>query len=379
MKLFFCHYKLMLVILITGACIEPYTPPVSEANVNLLVVDGFVNASNGTATVKITRSLPVESAEVVPSESGSQVSIEDDHGATFPLSENERGVYRGPVSGVSFANQYRLLIRTFDHHEYASDFVSIKQTPPIDSVHYSIEPEGIQLAVTTHDVTGKSVYFRWKYKETYEYNASFNSTLIFVGSEIVGRPFNLSLFTCWKSIPSTAILVSSTERLKQSVVSNFPITLIPPASIKTSRTYSILVEQQTLTAEGYNYWLNVQKSTESLGGLFDPLPSEVKGNVHSTSIPGEMVIGFFGGSTIDSARIFIKPFQLPGNVRGYRDGSNCELDTVDVSDVQEIYGVLLVDGVYAPGAGLIGYTQSRTSCVDCRSKGGNTTKPDFWK
>ncbi len=372
----------MLMILITGACVEPYDPPLNDGDIQYLVVDGFINASNGIATVKLSRTLPVKSPDKLPSESGAFVALEDDQGTTYPLSETRNGLYRGLVSDISLMSRYRLLIRTNQKIEYFSEFIEVKKTPAIDSIHYVMARDGMDIVVNTHDVTGKTIYFRWTYVETYEYNSRFNSNYMFKGKEVVVRPNNLSIYTCWKTNLSTNIMIGSTARLKESVISNFPLTFIPQGSIKISRKYSLFVQQQSLTEQAYNYWLNLQKNTEGLGGLFDPLPSEATGNIYSASNPGEKVIGFFSGGSVEETRIFLTPDDLPKEMNYNNYSSYCLLDTILLQDVGRVAseGTLLVDGISSlMGPGLIGYSTSSSDCIDCISSGGNTQRPDFWE
>jgi hypothetical protein len=141
------------------------------------------------------------------------------------------------------------------------------------------------------------------------------------------------------------------------------------------------VQQQTLTTEGYNYWSNLQKSTEQLGGLFDPLPSEVSGNIHCISNPSEKVIGFFSGGSTEEKRIFLLPRQLPEGMGYYNyRNPNCIADTILLADIPATDpATLLIDGIYPPGRMLIGYTTSYASCIDCKYLGGVTQRPDFWE
>jgi hypothetical protein len=315
-------------------------------------------------------------------ETGASVRIENGEGNLYLLAETEPGIYTGSLPDASSEQTYRLLIHTSGSREYISDFVEIAVTPPIDSVTWSGTPDGLQFAVTTHDPANASQFFRWKFQETYEYNADFNSVFWYDGGEIVYRPLDQSIFTCWRTNRSTDILVTSTRHLDQSVVNKFPITFIPKESIKISVGYSMLLQQQALTEQAYNYWSNLEKTTENLGGLFDPLPAEVKGNIHSVTDTSEPVIGFFSAGTVEEERIFFKRRELQRHLAGFFKGNpNCRLDTIPVAEMkdQAAVGSLVVDAVYAPGAGIVAYTTSFSGCVDCRTKGGTTVKPSFWK
>lgn len=373
---------LLLLMLLAWACIEPYDPPLTNEHLNLLVVDGFLNATDDRAIVSITHSLPVKSTDPVPAESGALVWIEDEEGTAFVLTETGLGRYEGDVPGATANARYRLLIRTPRNREYASEFVHILETPPIDSVTYSVDADGVQFEVSTHDPTGTSRNYRWTFEETYEYKASFNSLYIFEGEELVVRPHDQSIFTCWRTNPSTDIIIGSTKHLKSSIVSKFPVVFMPKESVKISVEYSLLVRQQALTDEAYEYWLNLERTTEHLGSLFDPLPSEVQGNMRSINDPSETVIGYFDAGTVQEQRIFVKRNELPRELIGaYRRDGGCQLDTIPVAEISQLHKptAYIVDAVYGMGPFIIGYTRSERACVDCTSAGGTTEKPLFWE
>lgn len=373
--------RLILWALVPGACIEPYDPPLDNSDINLLVVDGFLNASDGVATVSLSRTQPVKDEEEAPRETGAQVFIQDGSQNLFPLFEIQTGVYQGTLPDMHSEEQYSLIIVS-KGQEYASDYITIVETPEIDSITWSIKNDGVEFYVNTHDPSNESRFYRWKYSETYEYNSDFNSILKFGEDEIVARPPSESIFTCWKTNQSTGILVGSTKHLEQSIVSRFPITFVPQGDIRIRVCYSLLVEQQALTEDAYEYWLNLEKSTEHLGGLFDPLPSEVSGNIHCLSNPSETVIGYFGAGMLRESRMFLRRRELPLEVVGRFNGNqSCVLDTIAVNELDQIYEptTVLVDAVYAPGAGLVGYTTAPIYCADCRTLGGNTVRPTFWE
>jgi len=373
----------MLMILILGACVEPYDPPLDNTDVNYLVVDGFLNVTEGTANVRLTRTRPVKSSEPVRPEQAAFVRIEDDNGLFHTLYETSAGFYNGTVVNASTETSYRLAIFTDDGRQYTSDFIQVLKNPPIDSVTWSITNEGVELAVNTHDPVGLARHFRWEYVETYEYHSNYTSNYMFDGSgNVVQRPADLQARICWKTNISTDIIVASTKHLNNAIISKFGLHLIPFGSLKLTVEYSLLVQQQALTDEAYDYWLNLEKSTEHLGGLFDPLPAEVPGNIHGLSHPNEKVIGFFSGSEVSESRMFLKRLDLPENIRSLFKNPPCLLDTILNEDLPFVSPfTILVDAIYpimGPG-GPIGYTTSESRCIDCTVQGGTKEKPSFWE
>jgi len=380
MKFSLWNLSVLLMIFITIACVEPYEPKVDSTDINLLVVDGFLNASDGVATVTLTRTEPVPSIETNAYEFGALVSIEDDRGLLYPLAETGSGQYSGTVANISFENQYRLLITTRSDSQYSSEFISLMKTPPIDSIGYGLSRDGLQVTVSTHDNTNRSHYYRWTFTETFEYHANFSSLFKFTGIGVVEYRLPRELnFKCWRTDVSTGIVVGTTARLKEAVVNQFPVTVIPVGSLKISRKYSILLRQQTLSAEAYEYWSNLQKSTESLGGLFDPLPSEVSGNIHGITNPEHHVIGFFSGGTVQEKRSFITREELPERMLFNYRNPNCVADTLLNASLENVSpSTFLIDAIYSFGS-VIGYTTSDRSCIDCTYFGGTTQRPDFWE
>lgn len=374
-------YVASLITISLIACVEPYDPPLEHSDVNHVVIDGFLNASEHYATVSVTRTLPVKSTEQTPPESGAYVRIVDNEGWGFLLTETAPGRYGGYVGPVDTERQYQLLVRTRDNRNYASDFVKIMKTPPIDSISYTIEEGGIEFSVNTHDPSGYARHFRWKSIETFEYHSDFHSGFIITPQGVEMRTPEEAINICWKTNDLTNIMVGSTKHLKESVVNHFPVSFIPYGSIQLSVRYSVLVQQQTLTEQAYTYWLSLEKSTEQIGGMFDPLPSEVAGNIHSVNDPGEVVLGFFSGSTVEESRRYLSRNELPESLWSlYRRNNFCPLDTIPLAEMRNVSpATFLVGGVYSMMGGLIGYTFSMRHCIDCTALGGTTVKPPFWE
>ena len=73
--------------------------------------------------------------------------------------------------------------------------------------------------------------------------------------------------------------------------------------------------------------------TEEQGGLYDPIPKPLTGNVSCVDDPSEPVLGYFSVSAVSSRRLFIENDTLkytPG-------GQYCVTDTV--ATIEEISGL----------------------------------------
>src|SRR6185436_16592221 len=90
---------------------------------------------------------------------------------------------------------------------------------------------------------------------------------------------------------------------------------IPATAMQFYDRYYIETEQLSLSPEAYDFWRLVEKQQTGSTDLFQPNAIKIKGNMESTSNPGETVLGFFNVSGIVSKSLFIDksevPFTLP--------------------------------------------------------------------
>ena len=374
------YYKYYLVGLLCwlGSCVDPYRPDVIQAPNNYLVVDGFIN-SNGTTTIRLSRTANLDDGKIPAGETNALVYMEEEDGPQFILTEAMDGNYTSQPLQLNPNRRYRLRIRTQNNQEYASDFVENKITPPIDSISWKAENNALQIYVNTHDAEQKTRYYHWKYEETWEFTTPFYSVREYKNNQIVDRLTNIN--RCWRGNNSAAIFINSTAKLSQDVVSEFPLIKLPDNSVKLKYKYSILVKQYAQTKEAYEYAETLKKNTENIGTLFDPLPTQLTGNIKCISAPAEPVIGFVSVASEEVKRIFISRSQLPDTWGTLNEYSYCTLDTVLLKDVTSTFAsglVLPVSDVINQMGGTIGYTGSSAECVDCRLRGDNV-KPDFWE
>jgi len=384
MKPVFTRNILPMLLLLVGTigCIEPYDPPTGKNNPDFLVVDAFIDGTASSAYVKLTRTLALSSTEHPAPELNATVRLVVNDGTSFDLASSGPGIYEQFIP-IDFEKRYTLYIVTSSGKEYQSEAITIKRTPAIDSINYFIdEYDELNINVNTHDPEASSRFYRWTYEQTFKYRSPLTSNYIKRPSgEITLREPSEFIDVCYKTDYLTRIIIGSSKLLTQDVIRDLTLLKFRKRSLEISEKYSILVKQQTLSEEAYDYWLNIKKTTETLGGLFDPLPGEVFGNIHCTTDPAEPVIGYFSGSQVTEKRIFISKFDLP-NGFSYFEYPYCHIDSIPERFVGTIStSTYIIAGIYPPGSlRPTGFTISSPTCADCRSFGGGVLeKPDFWE
>ncbi len=364
--------------ILLGGCLTHYDAPTTQREKNVLVVNASINSSDQVATVILSRTIALSSATTSPAETGATVTILSDHNEIFRLIPQQRGTYSITKINFDFARKYQLKISTKDGKSYSSDFISLYKTPEIDSLTWSPSLDGITINGTTHDQAGLSRNYLWDFNETWEYTAPFQSALEYKNNQIIYRPAEDAIYVCWRTLPASNLLITSTNGLANDVVNKFALKFISKGSPLIQRRYSIEAKLRTINPGEYSYWSQVKKTTESFGGLFDPLPSQVIGNIHNDLDGTEPIIGYFGGGSVSKLRIFINESQLPSYLETPTPRGICEVDSVKVSNIGGyLNNYLIVD--YYGGLFIIGYVFTTTDCADCRKGGGTLTKPDFWK
>ena len=400
------------------ACKKPYDPPYVAGPTGYLVVEGIISNGADSAVIKLSRTVSLDKKTALAPELNATVSVQSDQGVSYPFIETANGNYTNTELNLDDTHKYRLSIKTAKNEQILSDYVPVVNAPPIDSVYYDIkgtvQGPGLNIKVNTHDPSGKVRYFRWDYQETWEIQSSFDSKYKSNGDTVLKRDLiNDDIFTCWQGSTSSSIVIGSSARLSQPIISNAPIISIASFEEKLGVEYSILVNQYALTADGYKFYENLKKNTQDLGTLFAAEPSEITGNIHSVTNPAKPVVGYFCVGKASSQRIFIRKGELPQNWVSYLYYHDCMLfvDTKDnsprccyysydlggdgtINQVDQFInynkpdyyayagtlGLLPVDTIRATPQStiILGYTAAVHECVDCTLRGTNKM-PAFWK
>jgi hypothetical protein len=310
---------------------------------------------------------------VIP-ELNAQLYLEGMSGSQLTFQSGVENSYTCPTAFISRDDKYRLRIILQDGKEYLSDYVEVKQSPPIDTVEWE-EDDDVSIYVSTHDPLGKARYYKWEYDEAMEYRATYEAIVDWIDGQFIFLEPNQMRYQCFKFFKSTNIVIGNSSSLSDDVVRHMRVAIVPNDNSKISYRYSILVKQYSLTPEGYKYWQILQANTEQNGNLFDPQPAQLRSNIHSTNNPEEPVVGFFSVSNFTEKRIFIRIGQLR-----HRPApaflADCKETFIDPSRAAEYLNNSSMKPAYFSRSQ--GLAIAPDVCVDCRIQGGTTEKPPFW-
>lgn len=363
-------FMILFSLILISACISKFIPETDETN-KVMVVEGVITDQQGEDTIKLLYSTPLGKIVVPDPVRGAKITITDDYGRIYPLTEKASGIYctdsknfRGAV-GRTYT--LRIQTKTFS---YISTPMKMNPVPPIDSVYYEkklstfpntdiITAEGCQIYLNSYDPSNKCQYFRWTFSETW----------------VFMLPYSVPNSVCWLSDRSNKINIKSTAAMQNNRIVKHPLNFISNETDRLKVKYSILVSQYSLNQSEYDYWEKLQSISERVGGLYDITPMSVPSNIHCNEDASQKVLGYFSVSAMSQKRIFIKD-----NFTGFPNlYVNCPSDTIYGGAPIPGLGVsvwVIIDNTFSMNPNKIVTTTK--GCADCTVR-GTRIKPDFWK
>ncbi|MBX2967632.1 MAG: DUF4249 domain-containing protein [Cyclobacteriaceae bacterium] len=310
-------WYILVLFLFTLSCIDPFPLQTGNQSDNL-VVDGLVTNRADQSVVRLSRSLSFDNTQLVAGyivpERDATVILKNDLGEEEILAEAEPGVYK-PLPGFSgtVGTSYSIYIQTSDGKQYQSFTETMPDVPAIGGLlyeYYSYEELiknisgnwvaerrfGFRIMVQVDDPDDERNYYRWKARGIFEFFS------------FVGETF----LQCWAPVAR----LESTVQVMDDAYTNGNTFIEAIAVIPYDRPtyYQVTVQQQALTREAFEFWSKVKDQQTNTGSIFDPIPSQIKGNIYNIDDPDEIVLGFFGASSMVEETVLINRFPASGFV-----------------------------------------------------------------
>ena len=393
-------FSIFILTVAVAACVSEFDAQLPSDDVQVLIVDGTI-VENSDVTFNLSKSFPLDFTPdttkgklpyIIPDEyfvSNAKLIIIGSNGyQSAPAQNLGRGEYQISVGELDNNLEYGIQIE-YDGDTYQSTLSKPLYTPEIDSVSW-IQPnwaETVFFRVSTHDNTEGAKFYLWNYQENWEIRATW-PTSIFLDTDInspnygkfytnSSRPYQY----CWKSFRTNQYLIGSTESLSENRIINRRLYEVNPANDRLSFLYSVIVSQQAISKEAFEYYENKIKLNQEMGGLFTPQPSELSGNITCITDPTKKIMGYVTVSkNTTEKRIYVESDLISRPII-----TGCELIPQD-SVAKWVQGdfIRYHSYGYRPAGdmdmGNPGFPEnwSYDRCTDCVKAGGSKNKPDFW-
>jgi hypothetical protein len=313
---------ILLLVIITAFCIDPYTPSLKNYKSNL-VVEGLITNENNSYKIQLSRTISKE--DLVPEKiNDAGVYITDGDGRKITLQNFGNGYYKTDSTSFkgTIGQKYTLHILTSDGQEYVSDECTMLPVINLDSIYYEKSNKflgtpakdytGLRIMLNIAKVEEMNQYLRWTFDEVWKFKIPFPQLYTYtLGSDFflfqsVPNPNP----TCWKSNNSSEIITNSIFSIGTNTRGQEIQFIAPELSDRLEVQYSINVKQYSISEQEFSFWNNLKQVGEPGGDIFGALPYSVPSNIHNVNNINEMVLGYFSVSAITQKRIFITPNEL---------------------------------------------------------------------
>jgi hypothetical protein len=310
---------MILIVVTFSSCRMPFEPDI-EADQEILVVDAFLTNHTGASYVKLSTALPYNLAGNCPGVQNATVYLTDENHNLISFSETSTGYYEPHSAFAGEINvTYKLTVKMPDGDIYVSEPETIPGDLEPDSayggydqVKYLMIDEFGKLVKATEDVCalyfdymGETVTPRFRYNNSqliewclsraFIWKTVTDNNLRFTDEKYTSSSINIYKQEVSTSPPSTQMLVFTLTRCPDK-----PDSVCFTDSLITHWEYRRIVEihQYRLNDDSYAYYKKVNAQSDAEGKLFDPVISQVKGNISCVNESSKTVLGLFEASNL---------------------------------------------------------------------------------
>ncbi len=309
-----------------SGCTESFIPPVTGTE-KILVVNGLITNAAEAYTINLSYANSYNSNGPLTGVTKAIVTVRDELGNVYPFSELGSGNYVSTPSGFTgvTGRTYTLYIKTTDGSTYQSLSQLMEQTLPLDSIYGAVITKQFQLGngqgvTSTVFEQGIDSYVNINKPSGYSNNFRFTDSLLLETTTYGWDFFYSTMFKVpfygWyyvgldQVINITGSTVATTpSKIVDHELSFFPLNndnyFIPDSQIISY--YVLCLREYAINDDTYNIY-NLMDGQLSAGNqLFDPVATQVKGNMTCTSNPNTTVLGKFEASSVIKYTYLVSP------------------------------------------------------------------------
>ncbi len=306
------------ILLLLASCEEYYTPAIDKLD-GLLVVDAQITNEPSKNYVRLTTSLDFYAKTPVQPVSGAKVELIQSTGQVNAGTENGTGIFNFstlPVSG----KQYKLRI-TVAKDVYESETVTMPPLPTMGSLYtehketklYKVDSYGQPSAYTT---LGREVYtdlpvtpvlsnYRFYIRTVIEWAYYAPSTggmppppLFGWQSYFYNEAYNLA---------GARILSAATNNINKHplVTISYNAQDYLHADSLTSAGWILLIDLYGTSTGSFDYHQRLNSQFAAAGSLFDPVQTQIYGNITCKTDPAKIVFGYFDLNSYQQVRYYM--------------------------------------------------------------------------
>jgi hypothetical protein len=300
------YYIASLAVLFVS-CEEYYKPEMKKVQA-LMVVESLVTNDPKQNYVKLTKSLDFYSTDQAEEIEGAKVELIESEGSSLTGIESSTGNFT--FSNIPIPGKTYYLRIFWGNDTYESEKVVMPPLPTIDTLYtkhvisqsYRNEIYGPPILVETPGrevcidapVTPELEYYRfnwravlqWVSKPYYGWTSKYDNGIFNIAGS---KDFSLS-----------AKITQHPVLFLQYDTQDF----LDPS--QTPLGWIVIVDQYGIQKESYDFYETLNKQISAEGNLFDPVLTQVNGNIHCTNDTSKVVAGFFDLNSYRQYRYFLR-------------------------------------------------------------------------
>jgi hypothetical protein len=306
-----------LIGILFASCEEYYTPKLEEVPA-MLVVDSHLTNNPNQNFVRLSITKNFYSSETSEPVIGAKVELIQYFGETTQGIEISNGYFTFPVTPIP-EKKYQLRI-SYLKDTYVSDAVIMPPIPTIDTLYtkhvvaksYRIDAFGTPVLVETPDrqicidapILPDLKYYRFGWK----------AVLLWVYTPPVVFPPPKPSWFGWKTLYQAGQFnmagpkeFSSSDEIRQHEVLSLSydshIYLDSVQQVATG--WIVIINQYGIPKASHDFHEMLNKQFSAEGSLFDPVTTQVYGNIHCKTDPTKTVLGFFDLNSYRQYRYYL--------------------------------------------------------------------------
>jgi len=332
--------KKLILLLLTPvlSCIDPVSFDF-KGQTEHIVIEGKWSDQPEDSYVKITMSRPFTTPyqKIVDD---AVVYLVSDQGERYNYQHVEGGIYWPDEYYFSHdivGKTYTLHVLTTDGKEYESKPVTVKPVPQIDSLYYSYDEReifeigtvrrkwfnGYTFYVNYSDPAGVNNFYRWSYTDIYEVLTQPALHMIY-NCRGCPKPDPLPCCAkCWVDEKEHILQVESDRLSDGRKVTGHELKFFPFERYMHFK-FKYKVYQYAISEEAFLYYDALIKQSKSEGSIFDPPPTQLKGNIFNINDSEDQVLGFFEAAAASVKEIVVTRSDVPYDIPFFDYPDDCQ-------------------------------------------------------
>ena len=327
------------------SCYKPYNTNI-DTEKKILVINGLITNQKASYRIHLSYATPFDSSGAGQPAYASNVHITDEKDNYYAFHELGNGYYASDFLQFTGnpGSTYTLHINTVDGERYESDPQLLYPGTYPDSVYAEFDYQETLSKITGMIILshGANILTDIRNKSDNFPRFRFTTNLVTLYVFAVYVPFGpSSVLYCWQTENANpnVNLTGGEHSINSASVKKHAVCFIDDDLYCYSLIYFkpfmisnriIYLKQYTLNNEAYLYYKNIDGLLRSEGKLFDPIATQVNGNIKCLTHPEDKVFGFFEASSVsytsykvdfrnlinDQPAITMVPYILPPELKG---------------------------------------------------------------